>query len=70
MISAIKDVSDTPTAIGFGISTPQQAEDMAKIADGAIVGSAIVNIIAEHGKNAAKPLAEYIYQMKAAVTKA
>ena len=70
MIAAIRNVTATPTAIGFGINTPKQAEQMAGIADGAIVGSAIVKIIAEHGENAAQPLAEYVKEMKAAVQKA
>jgi len=49
---AIKSVSSVPLAIGFGIHTPAQASQMAKIADGVIVGSAIVKIAAEHGKEA------------------
>lgn len=48
MIKLVKEVSDVPCAVGFGISTPKQAEDVCKYADGAIVGSAIVRIVAEH----------------------
>ncbi|MBR6326031.1 MAG: tryptophan synthase subunit alpha, partial [Lachnospiraceae bacterium] len=67
---SIREVTDTPCAIGFGISTPEQAGAMAALSDGAIVGSAIVRIIAEHGKDAAPYLAEYVRSMKAAVSKA
>jgi tryptophan synthase alpha chain len=67
IIAAIREVTDVPTAIGFGINTPQQAKDMAAYADGAIVGSAIVKIIEEHGENAAKPLYDYVKSMKEAI---
>ena len=70
IVGSIREVTDTPCAIGFGISTPEQAEAMAALSDGAIVGSAIVRIIAEHGKDAAPYLAEYVRSMKAAVIKA
>ena len=53
MTKAAKSVSDVPCAVGFGSSTPQQAAEMARHADGVIVGSAIVKIIAEYGENAA-----------------
>ncbi len=55
---------DIPCAIGFGISTPEQAQTMAAVADGVIVGSAIVRIIAEHGHNAVPYVSEYAIQMK------
>ena len=51
MISRVKKVSDIPCAIGSGIATPQQAQEMAAVSDGAIVGSAIVNLIAQNGRN-------------------
>lgn len=63
----IKEVTDTPVAIGFGISTPEQAADMAQKSDGAIVGSAIVRMIAKDGENATTPVAEYVKEMAAAV---
>ncbi len=59
---------DIPCAVGFGISTPQQAADMARHADGVIVGSAIVKLIAPPGRAAAAPVAEYVSQMKAAIS--
>ena len=64
MISLVKDATDAPCAVGFGIAVPEQAVEMAKVADGAIVGSAIVKIIAEHGKNSEKPVADYLKKMK------
>lgn len=65
----IKEVTDVPVAIGFGINTTEQAESMSKIADGVIVGSAIVKIIAEHGVNAREPLYNYVKSMKSAISK-
>jgi len=50
MISQARSASDVPCAIGFGISNPKQAREMANLADGAIIGSAIVKLIAEHGR--------------------
>jgi tryptophan synthase alpha chain len=67
MISLVKDATDAPCAVGFGIATPEQAIAMAKVADGVIVGSAIVKIIAEHGKNSIQPVADYIKTMKDAI---
>jgi tryptophan synthase alpha chain len=67
LIQTVKQVSDIPCAIGFGISNPQQAADMAKLADGVICGSAIVKIVAEHGKQSVAPVADFVRAMKAAV---
>lgn len=64
---AIKSASDIPVAIGFGINTPEQAKKYASFADGVIVGSAIVNIVAEHGKSAPKYVYEYVHKMKTAL---
>ncbi len=55
-----------PCAVGFGISTPAHAREMAQCADGVIIGSAIVNRIAEHGREAAPYVAEYVREMKEA----
>ncbi len=57
LVSAIREASDVPVAIGFGISTPDQASAMAKVADGAIVGSALVKLIGEHGTSAPEAVA-------------
>lgn len=66
MIRQVKEVKDIPCAIGFGISTPEQARVMASISDGVIVGSAIVNIIAEHGEQCVPYVEEYVQAMKQA----
>ncbi|MCL1958034.1 MAG: tryptophan synthase subunit alpha, partial [Spirochaetes bacterium] len=65
--AAIRSVTQIPVAIGFGIHSPQQAEQMAKIADGVIVGSAIVKIAAEHGAQTGPHIYRYVKEMKEAV---
>ena len=60
IVSVIRDNTDVPCAVGFGISTPQQAKEMAAVSDGAIVGSAIIRLIEKHGRDAAKYVGEYI----------
>ena len=60
IINHIHQVTDTPVAIGFGINKPEQVKEFKQYADGVIVGSAIVNIIKEHGAKADEPLKEYI----------
>ncbi len=67
IIKNIREVTDVPCAIGFGISKPEQAAKMAGISDGAIVGSAIVRIIAKNGKDSAPLIYEYVKSMKDAV---
>ena len=56
-----------PCAVGFGISTPEQAANMAALSDGAIVGSAIVKLMARHGREAVPYVRDYVAAMKAAV---
>lgn len=65
---AIREVTDTPVAIGFGINTPEQAKKYYHIADGIIVGSAIVKIVAEYGQNAPEKVYEYVKSMKDAIS--
>ena len=67
LISVIRENTDVPCAIGFGISTPEQASKMASISDGAIVGSAIIKIIEKYGKDAPKHVGEYVKRMKTAI---
>jgi tryptophan synthase alpha chain len=67
MIKEVKRVRNIPCAIGFGISSPKQGREMAKISDGIIVGSAIVNIIAEHGEESIPHVREFIKSMKEAI---
>jgi tryptophan synthase alpha chain len=64
----VRAVTDVPVAVGFGVHTPEQARAVAETADGVIVGSAIVKIVAEHGENAAPHIADYARSMKAAVS--
>lgn len=66
----IREATDVPCAIGFGISNPEQAEKMASISDGAIVGSAIIKILAQYGKDAPSKVGEFVKSMKDAVRKA
>jgi tryptophan synthase alpha chain len=65
IVSKIKKVTNIPVAIGFGISSGQQAKEMSKYADGVIIGSAIVKIIEQYKENSAAKLAEYISSIKA-----
>ncbi|MCL2317786.1 MAG: tryptophan synthase subunit alpha, partial [Methanomassiliicoccaceae archaeon] len=64
IVSKIREFTNVPIAVGFGISTPEQAERYSAVADGVIVGSAIVRIVEEHGTNAKQALREYIKSMK------
>ncbi len=63
----IREVTDVPCAVGFGISTPEQAAAMAEKSDGAIVGSAIIRMIGEYGKDAAPEVGKYVKSMKDAL---
>ncbi len=67
MVELVRSATDVPCAVGFGISTPEQAANMAAKSDGAIVGSAIIKILAEHGKDAVPYVAEYVRSMAEAV---
>lgn len=66
MVKLVKEVKDIPCAVGFGISTPEQAESMCRQADGAIVGSAIVKLIAQYSRDSVQPVADYVRTMKTA----
>ena len=67
IIQTIRENAKVPVAIGFGISTPEQAKKMAAISDGAIVGSAIEKILAQHGKESAEYIGDYVRPMKNAL---
>lgn len=67
MTAVVRKHSKVPCAIGFGISTPEQAKKMAALSDGAIVGSAIVRQVAQYGRDAAPHIGEYVRSMKNAV---
>ncbi|MDR0900143.1 MAG: tryptophan synthase subunit alpha [Methanobrevibacter sp.] len=64
IIVEIKKVTDVPVAVGFGINTPEQSKNISKIADGVIVGSAIVKIIEKHGDNSTQYIKDYVSKMK------
>jgi tryptophan synthase alpha chain len=55
-VARLKAATDLPVAVGFGVRTPEQAAAIAKVADGVVVGSALVDLVAEHGDNAAGPV--------------
>lgn len=67
ILSLIKESTDTPAAIGFGISSPEQAKKMSQVADGVIVGSAMVKIVAQYGKDAPEKLTEFVKSIKEAI---
>ena len=67
MVELVKKAKDIPCAVGFGISTPEQAKKMAGLSDGAIVGSAIVKLCGKHGKDAVPYVKEYVKSMCDAV---
>lgn len=67
MVKIVRENTDVPCAVGFGISTPEQAAAMASLSDGAIVGSAIVKLIGQYGEAAAEPAAVFIRTMADAV---
>ena len=67
LVKLVRENTSVPCAVGFGISTPEQAARMAGISDGAIVGSAIIKLIEKYGKDAAEPVGEYVKSMKDAL---
>ena len=67
IVKVIRENTDIPCAVGFGISTPEQAAKMAGISDGAIVGSAIIKILEKYGKDAPAHVGMYVKRMKEAV---
>jgi tryptophan synthase alpha chain len=69
ILKTVKAASDIPAAVGFGINTPEQAAQISRIADGVIVGSAIVKIVAAHGADAGPHIYEYVKTMKDAISK-
>ena len=67
IVSVVRENTDIPCAIGFGISTPEQAKRMAGYADGVIVGSAIIKILEKYGREAPPHIEEYVRSMKDAI---
>lgn len=67
IVKLVRENTSVPCAVGFGISTPEQAAKMAAISDGAIVGSAIIRLVAQYGRESAGPVGEYVKTMKEAL---
>ena len=67
IVKVVREKTRIPCAVGFGISTPEQAEKMANISDGAIVGSAIIKLLEQYGKDAPKYIGEFMKKMKPAL---
>ncbi|WP_087066148.1 tryptophan synthase subunit alpha [Intestinibacillus massiliensis] len=70
IVQVARKYSDIPCAVGFGISTPEQTREMAALSDGAIVGSAIVKLVAQYGNECIPYVREYVQKMKDAVRNA
>jgi tryptophan synthase alpha chain len=66
-VHRIKQSTNLPVAVGFGIRTPKQAAAIAAIADGVVVGSAIVELVGEHGAEAAGPVRDYVASLRTAI---
>lgn len=70
IMAVVRENTQIPAAIGFGISSPAQARHMAGLADGVIVGSAIIKLLAQYGREAPAPIGAYVKEMKEAVLQA
>ena len=69
-VARLKAATDLPIVVGFGVRTPEQAAAIARVADGVVVGSALVELVAEHGADAARQLREYVSALKSAIVAA
>lgn len=66
-VARLKAATDLPVVVGFGVRTPEQAEAIARVADGVVVGSAIVELVGKHGKDAPEHVRAYIRSLKTAI---
>ena len=66
-VAKLKAGTALPVAVGFGVRTPEQAADIARVADGVVVGSAIVELIAQYGSKAAGPVRDYVASLAEAI---
>ncbi|MDF7777191.1 tryptophan synthase subunit alpha [Sphingomonas sp. AOB5] len=66
-VARLKSATTLPVAVGFGVRTPDQAAAIARVADGVVVGSAIIDIIAEHGEGAPEHVRAYIHSLSTAI---
>jgi tryptophan synthase alpha chain len=69
-VARLKAATALPVAVGFGVRAPDQAAAIARVADGVVVGSAIIDIVARHGANAAAPVREFVAGLSAAIKSA
>ena len=69
-VARIKQATDIPVAVGFGVRTPEQAGEIARVADGVVVGSVLVELVAEHGADAPARLRELTSKLAGAVRSA
>ncbi|MEI9851725.1 MAG: tryptophan synthase subunit alpha [Sphingomonas sp.] len=69
-VARLKAATDLPVAVGFGVRTPDQAAAIGRVADGVVVGSAIVDLVDRHGEDAAEPVRAYIHSLSAAIAAA
>ncbi|MES2443742.1 MAG: tryptophan synthase subunit alpha [Pseudomonadota bacterium] len=66
-VARLKAATPLPVAVGFGVRTPEQAAAIARVADGVVVGSAIVELVGQHGEDAPEPVRAYIHSLSAAI---
>ena len=66
-VARLKAATDIPVVVGFGVRTPEQAAAIGKVADGVVVGSAIVELVGEHGTAAAGPVRDYVSGLARAI---
>ncbi len=66
-VARLKAATDIPIAVGFGVRTPEQAKAIGAVADGVVVGSAIIDLVESHGANAAEPVRQFTASLKAAM---
>jgi len=69
-VGKLKAATDLPIAVGFGVRTPEQAAAIGRVADGVVVGSAIVDLVGQHGADAPAPVRAYIQSLSAALAAA
>jgi tryptophan synthase alpha chain len=69
-VQRLKAATDLPVAVGFGVRTPEQAAQIGRVADGVVVGSAIVELVGKHGADAAEPVRAYIQSLSTALAAA
>lgn len=69
-VERLKSTTDLPVVVGFGVRTPEQAGAIARVADGVVVGSAIVELVGKHGVASPEPVRDYIQSLKTAIVAA